>query len=113
MTEATMNSAVEEISQRMTLRDPQRKSLEILRDVLAKAEPKKDADLKAQLASVQGVCPSVKGFDRDFLSLCFALATGVGKTRLMGAFIAYLHRVYGWKTFVVIAPTPSDRIVGL
>ena len=39
MTEATMNSAVEEISQRMTLRDPQRKSLEILRDVLAKAEP--------------------------------------------------------------------------
>ena len=113
MTEATMNSAVEEISQRMTLRDPQRKSLEILRDVLAKAEPKKDADLKAQLASVQGVCPSVKGFDRDFLSLCFALATGVGKTRLMGAFIAYLHRVYGWKTFVVIAPnlTIYDKLV--
>jgi len=28
-------------------------------------------------------------FERDFPSLCFALAIGVGKTRLMGAFIAY------------------------
>ena len=35
--------------------------------------------------------PSVTDFERDFPSLCFALATGVGKTRLMGAFIAYLQ----------------------
>ena len=37
-------------------------------------------------------------FERDFPSLCFALATGVGKTRLMGAFIAYLHRPRGSAT---------------
>ena len=32
------------------------------------------------------------GFRAGFPSLCFALATGVGKTRLMGAFIAYLNQ---------------------
>jgi type III restriction enzyme len=30
--------------------------------------------------------PKLSDFERDFPSLCFALATGVGKTRLMGAF---------------------------
>jgi type III restriction enzyme len=30
-------------------------------------------------------------FEHPFPSLCFDLATGVGKTRLMGAFIAWLH----------------------
>ena len=35
--------------------------------------------------------PKVTDFERDFPSLCFALATGVGKTRLMGAFITYLY----------------------
>ena len=33
----------------------------------------------------------VSDFELEFPSLCFALATGVGKTRLMGAFISYLH----------------------
>ena len=36
-------------------------------------------ELKAQF-------PKLSDFERDFPSLCFALATGVGKTRLMGAF---------------------------
>ena len=48
--------------------------------------------------------PSVEDFERDFVSLCFALATGVGKTRLMGAFIAYLHAVYSVNNFFVLAP---------
>ncbi len=43
-------------------------------------------------------------FERDFVLLCFALATGVGKTRLMGAFIAYLHAVYSVNNFFVLAP---------
>ena len=29
-------------------------------------------------------------FERDFPLLCFALATGVGKTRLMGSMITWL-----------------------
>jgi type III restriction enzyme len=32
------------------------------------------------------------------------VATGVGKTRLMGAFIAYLHLAHGFKHFFVLAP---------
>ena len=43
-------------------------------------------------------------FERDFPSLCFALATGVGKTRLMGAFISYLHAAHGINHFFVLAP---------
>ena len=38
---------------------------------------------------------TVEEFERDFPSLCFAIATGVGKTRLMGAFISYLHQAEG------------------
>ena len=44
------------------------------------------------LKVIQTEFPTVTDFERDFPSLCFALATGVGKTRLMGAFIAYLFR---------------------
>jgi type III restriction enzyme len=46
----------------------------------------------------------VSDFERDFPSLCFALATGVGKTRLMGAFISYLHLAQGLNNFFVLAP---------
>lgn len=41
--------------------------------------------------------------DREFPSLCFALATGVGKTRLMGAFISYLHLAHAIDNFFVLA----------
>jgi type III restriction enzyme len=46
----------------------------------------------------------VTDFEREFPSLCFALATGVGKTRLMGAFISYLHLAHGIDNFFVLAP---------
>ena len=39
-----------------------------------------------------------------FPSFCFALATGVGKTRLMGAFITFLYRVFGICNYFVLAP---------
>src|ERR1700736_3341539 len=55
----------------------------------------------------------VTDFERDFPSLCFALATGVGKTRLMGAFISYLHAAYGYRHFFVLAPnlTIYDKLI--
>ena len=43
------------------------------------------------LAAVRTLCPTLTSFERDFPSFCFALATGIGKTRLMGACIAYLR----------------------
>lgn len=38
------------------------------------------------------------------MSLTFALATGVGKTKLMGSFITYLYTNKGVKNFFVVAP---------
>jgi hypothetical protein len=40
------------------------------------------------LSTLKAEFPTLEDFEREFPSLCFALATGVGKTRLMGAFIA-------------------------
>ena len=49
-----------------------------------------------------------------FPSMCFALATGVGKTRLMGAFVAYLYLEKGIKNFFVLAPnlTIYNKLIG-
>ena len=56
------------------------------------------------LAIIRSEFPTVTDFEREFPSLCFALATGVGKTRLMGAFISYLHLAHGINHFFVLAP---------
>ena len=68
------------------------------------APPSKDADIQAALDAIRSEFPSVTDFEREFSSLCFALATGVGKTRLMGAFISYLHLAHGFNNFFVLAP---------
>ncbi len=99
-----MHREVNAISGRLSLRAPQRESLEIL-DRLTEIVPfKEKPDVETALSIIQQEYPSVTNFERDFPSLCFALATGVGKTRLMGAFIAYLHRVHGIDDFFVLAP---------
>lgn len=95
---------VNPICNRLSLRSPQRDSLEILDRICDIVPLTKDPDLATALASVQSEFPHVQGFDRDFVSLCFAIATGVGKTRLMGAFIAYLYQAHDIKNFFVIAP---------
>ena len=99
-----MNHHVNAISGRLSLRQPQRRSLEILDRITELSPPKKGADLKAALSSIHSEFPSVTDFEREFPSLCFALATGVGKTRLMGAFISYLHLAHGINHFFVLAP---------
>jgi len=95
---------VNAISSRLSLRQPQRDSLEILAHVLEMCPPQKGGDLEAQLAKVQEIYTNVASFDREFVSLCFALATGVGKTRLMGAFMSLLYTQYGVRNFFVLAP---------
>ncbi|MGE9271639.1 MAG: DEAD/DEAH box helicase, partial [Verrucomicrobiales bacterium] len=95
---------VNRISNRLSLRKPQRESLEILQKVCEIATFEKDASTKDLLKVIQSEFAGVTSFDRDFPSLCFALATGVGKTRLMGAFISYLHLSEGIQDFVVLAP---------
>src|SRR6266550_2973105 len=99
-----MNRHVNAIAGRLSLRPPQRSSLEILDRITEIAPPAKDADIQAALDAIRSEFPSVTDFEREFASLCFALATGVGKTRLMGAFISYLHLAHGFNNFFVLAP---------
>ena len=99
-----MSRNVNAIAGRLSLRAPQRQSLETLHRITEIAPPKKSSDLAALLAAIRSEFPTVTDFDREFVSLCFALATGVGKTRLMGAFIAYLHLEHGINNFFVMAP---------
>lgn len=99
-----MNRHVNAISGRLSLRQPQRRSLEILDRITEIVPPKKGADVQAALAAIRSEFPTVTDFEREFPSLCFALATGVGKTRLMGAFISYLHLAHGINHFFVLAP---------
>jgi len=99
-----MSQLVNSISSRLSLRTPQRDSLEILERVCQLVEIDKSTDLVQALRIISDEFPTVEEFERDFPSLCFALATGVGKTRLMGAFVAYLHALKGIKHFFVLAP---------
>lgn len=99
-----MNRYVNAIAGRLSLRPPQRHSLEILDRVTEMVPPKKGADVATALAAIKSEFPTVTDFEREFPSLCFALATGVGKTRLMGAFISYLHAAHGINHFFVLAP---------
>jgi type III restriction enzyme len=99
-----MNPAVNTIANRLSLRPPQRTSLEILARICDLISLEKGADVARALKAVEPEFASVTDFERDFPSLCFALATGVGKTRLMGAFIAYLNKTEGIHHFFVLAP---------
>src|SRR5205809_158963 len=99
-----MKTHVNAIGNRLSLRQPQRDALEILARVCEIASLKKEADPAQALEIIRSEFPTVTDFERDFPSLCFALATGVGKTRLMGAFIAYLFKAEGIRHFFVLAP---------
>lgn len=106
-----MNNIVNNIKQRLSLREPLAEALEVvakLTDKLAlkkpAAEEEYDAYLKEQLKVAQEVCPFCKNFERDFPSFAFSIATGIGKTRLMGACIAYLYLKKGIRHFFILAP---------
>jgi len=99
-----VNHQVNAIAGRLSLRPPQRRSLEILDRITEIVPPRIGADVQSALDAVRSEFPTVTDFEREFPSLCFALATGVGKTRLMGAFVSYLHLVHGINNFFVMAP---------
>lgn len=91
----------------MSLRKPQKDSLKILEAILNSVTLRKDMNLRGALGAVHAMYPICKDFERDFMSLTFALATGVGKTRLMGAFIAYLYTQYNIRNYFVVAPNTT------
>jgi type III restriction enzyme len=105
-----MNPDVNAIANRLSLRAPQRDSLEILARVAESLSLDRvvsgslQLDTDNALKTIQSEFKTVTDFERHFPSLCFALATGVGKTRLMGAFITYLFRQKLSRHFFVLAP---------
>ncbi|ODT94628.1 MAG: type III restriction endonuclease subunit R [Rhodanobacter sp. SCN 67-45] len=102
-----MNARVlNHVTGRLSLRPPQAESLAKLRQALGAAPEMLEhgQDVSAILATLKAQFPTLDDFEREFPSLCFALATGVGKTRLMGAFVAYLHLAHGINNFFVLAP---------
>lgn len=98
---------IDYISGVMSLRAPQKDSLVILDDIMTTLNIKKDMNLKEAIGSIHSQYPICSDFEREFLSLTFAIATGVGKTRLMGAFIAYLYTNHNIKNFFVVAPNTT------
>lgn len=113
-----MNNTGSYIKQRLSLREPLADALDVFIRIvnqLSLSKPQKSDDdenydmvydeyLKEQLQNVKYVCPFCKDFERDFPSLAFSIATGIGKTRLMGACIAYLYLEKGIKHFFILAP---------
>ncbi|MEO8151653.1 MAG: DEAD/DEAH box helicase family protein [Rhizobacter sp.] len=110
---------VNAIAGRLSLRAPQSESLAKLARALDTApgmlkHGRDAADVASILDALKAQFNTLQDFEREFPSLCFALATGVGKTRLMGAFISYLYQTHGIKHFFVLAPnlTIYDKLIG-
>lgn len=99
-----LNSNAKFINNRLALRPPQKESLERFQQIVDILSLSKNPDLEEELRKIREIFPTLTSFEREFPSVCFALATGIGKTRLMGALIAYLHYQKGIKNFFVMAP---------
>jgi len=111
--------AIKYLNGAMSLRVPQAKSLAIFANYLQStagqkllARMKKEtrdntAEILAESKDYFSTIPEAsefEEFERAFPAYTFALATGVGKTRLMGAFVAYLYLVYNIQHFLIVAP---------
>lgn len=107
-----MDPIANTIKQRLSLREPLAEALDRTARLVDKLSLKKpaadevenDGFLKEELKAIQEICPICKDFERAFPSFAFSIATGVGKTRLMGACIAYLYLKKGIRHFFVLAP---------
>ncbi|MDE7354916.1 MAG: DEAD/DEAH box helicase family protein [Acetatifactor sp.] len=100
-------NTVDRINWAMSLREPQSDALCCFAHISEQLEYKVATKAEAeQIASVQCQNPHTiqvaKEF--DFPSFCFSMATGIGKTRLMGAAIYYLYKTKGYKHFMILAP---------
>lgn len=107
------NRAIAQISARLSLRKPQQESLRRLADVIDLTGASKETDSDLALKAVRAAYPDLESFERDFPSVCFAMATGVGKTRTLGAFISYLYMTEKSRNFFVLAPnlTIYDKLL--
>lgn len=100
-----MSEIVNRIKYAMSLRTPQEEALSYLDVISSHCDYKKDSKDVIEAAASE-YCEKQRkvkaGF--EFPSFCYAMATGIGKTRLMGASIYYLYKTKGYKHFFILAP---------
>lgn len=91
---------VKRIHTEMSLREPLADALKALDKTLRDLD-----EYETPLSNTGGVASLTgKTFETAFPSFCFHIATGVGKTRLLGACIAYLYRTQNITDFFVLVP---------
>lgn len=100
-----MSEIVEKIRYAMSLRSPQEKALHYLDAISSHCDYKNDSKESIEAAASE-YCEGHRVINSSFCfpSFCYAMATGIGKTRLMGASIFYLYKTKGYKHFFILAP---------
>ncbi|MBM4034800.1 MAG: hypothetical protein FJ291_23900 [Planctomycetes bacterium] len=111
-------SVVDDLVRDMQLWLPQREALAVLHNILSTSPIGRGISKKKTLSEMMVAEPGApyawqKTFSfpeemnpqvgTEFPSFCFAIATGGGKTRLMGACIAYLYQTKGFKNFFILS----------
>lgn len=100
-----MSGTVSKIKYAMSLRTPQEEALSYLDAISTHCDYKRDdKETVEAVASVYSENNWKVRTKLDFPSFCYAMATGIGKTRLMGACIYYLYKTKGYKHFFILAP---------
>ena len=102
-----MDNIVNQIGYAMSLREPQKEALQYLDAISSSCDYKRNT-LDEIEAIATANCEDKHTIKVDgnfkFPSFCFDMATGIGKTRLMGAAIYYLYKTKGYKHFFILAP---------
>lgn len=102
-----MADIVTKIGYAMSLRTPQQEALSYLDAISTHCDYQKDSKANIEDVATE-YCEKqrkIKVDDKfDFPSFCYAMATGIGKTRLMGACIYYLYKTKGYRHFFILAP---------
>ena len=102
-----MDNIVNQIGYAMSLREPQKEALQYLDAISSSCDYKRNTldEIEAIATANCEDKHTIKVDDNfKFPSFCFDMATGIGKTRLMGAAIYYLYKTKGYKHFFILAP---------
>lgn len=100
-----MSGTVSKIKYAMSLRTPQEEALSYLDAISTHCDYRKDDKETIEAAASEYSKNNRKVRTKfDFPSFCYNMATGIGKTRLMGACIYYLYKTKGYKHFFILAP---------
>lgn len=102
-----MADIVTKIGYAMSLRNPQQEALSYLDAISTHCDYKKDSKTAIEAVATE-YCEKQRKIQVDdkfdFPSFCYAMATGIGKTRLMGACMYYLYKTKGYRHFFILAP---------